>query len=106
MIGALNTATGGMLAASQAFDQEAAKIAKAGANAVEQVTSTAATPPATLPFAPQTASALQSKSAPEPIDDLVTSVVNLKQIETQYAANAKVVETVSRLLGKTLDILA
>lgn len=87
MIGALNTATGGILAASQAFDQEAAKIAKAGANAVEQVTS-------------------RSFSDPHPKDDLVKSVVNLSRIETNYAANAKVIETADRLIGKTLDILA
>lgn len=87
MIGALNTATGGILAASQSFDQAAARVAKAGANAVEQVTRT-------------------STVSPAPQDDLVKAVVALTQAETNYNANAKVVETVSGLLGETLDILA
>lgn len=87
MMSALNTATGGMLAASQAFDQAAARVAKAGSNAVEQVTRTSVTTPA-------------------PKDDLVKAVVQMSRAETNYNANAKVVETMDRLAGETLDILA
>ncbi len=87
MISALNTATGGIIAASQSFDQAAAKIAKAGANAVEQVTHTSIT-------------------SPTQKDDVVKAVVQLTRTETNYAANAKVAETVSDLAGEVLDILA
>jgi hypothetical protein len=87
MINALNTATGGIIAASQSFDQAAAKIAKAGANAVEQVTNTSIT-------------------APTQKDDVVKAVVQLTRAETNYNANAKVAQTVSDLAGETLDILA
>lgn len=91
MISALNTATGGLLAASQAFDQAAAKVAKAGANAVEHVTKNSTTSPTPSPT---------SK------DDIVKAVVQMSQAETNYSANAKVVETASKLAGETLDILA
>jgi hypothetical protein len=87
MINALNTATSGMLATSQVFDQEAAKIAKAGANAVEQVAS-------------------KSIVSPTPKDEIVKAVVQMTRAETNYNANAKVAETVSKLAGETLDILA
>lgn len=85
MINALSTATSGMLAASHALDREATKIVKSGTNAVEQVT---------------------DPSPAAPADDLIQSVVNLTTIEVQYAANAKVAETVDRLIGETLNILS
>ncbi len=87
MISALNNATGGIIAASQSFDQAAAKIAKAGTNAVEQVTS-------------------NSITSPVQKVDMVKEVVQLTRAETNYAANAKVAETVSDLAGEVLDILA
>ena len=87
MISALNTATGGMQIASHAFDQEAAKIAKSGANAVEQVSN-------------------KSVVTPTPRDDIVKAVVQMTRAETNYNANAKVAETVSELAGETIDILA
>eukprot|EP00439_Symbiodinium_sp_Y106_P087960 s1_g496.t1 len=87
MIDALGTATQGAHNALQSFDQAATQIAKAGANAVEQVTNNSTTPPA-------------------PNDGIVKAVVQMSQAETNYAANAKVIETVDRLMGETLDILA
>ncbi len=87
MIDALGTAVQGAHNALQSFDQAAAKIAKAGTNAVEQVTSNSTTPPAKE-------------------DGVVKAVVQMSQAETNYAANAKVIETVDRLMGETLDILA
>lgn len=87
MIDALGTATQGAHNALQSFDQAAAQLAKAGTNAVDQVTSNGAAPPA-------------------PNDGIVKAVVQMSQAETNYSANAKVIETVDRLMGETLDILA
>ncbi|WOF75632.1 hypothetical protein QMT40_003305 [Parvibaculaceae bacterium PLY_AMNH_Bact1] len=87
MIDALGTATQGAHNALQSFDQAATQIAKAGTNAVEQVTSNGSTPPAKT-------------------DGIVKAVVQMSQAETNYAANAKVIETVDKLMGDTLDILA
>lgn len=91
MLDALGTATQGAHAALQSFDQAASRVAKAGANAVAQVTSTSATTPAQ-------SDGLQS--------GIVKAVVQMSQAETNYSANAKVIETVDRLAGETLDILA
>jgi flagellar hook protein FlgE len=91
MLDALGTATQGAHAALQSFDQAASQVAKAGTNAVAQVTSTSATTPAQ-------SDGLQS--------GIVKAVVQMSQAETNYSANAKVIETVDRLAGETLDILA
>jgi len=91
MIDALGTATQGTHAALQSFDQAASQIAKAGTNAVEQVTNNSSTTPAQ-------SDGLQS--------GIVKAVVQMSQAETNYSANAKVIETVDRMMGETLDILA
>lgn len=91
MIDALGTATQEAHAALQSFDQAASQIAKAGTNAVEQVTNNSVTTPAQ-------SDGLQS--------GIVKAVVQMSQAETNYTANAKVIETVDRLAGETLDILA
>ncbi len=86
MIDPLGTSLQGAQAALQSFDQAATQIAKAGSNAVEQVTNTSA-------------------AAPASGDGIVKAVVQASQAETNYSANAKVIETVDRLAGETLDIL-
>ena len=91
MIDPLGTSLQGPQAALQSFDQAATQIAKAGANAVEQVTNNSTTTPAQ-------SDGLQTGT--------VKAVVQASQAETNYSANAKVIETVDRLAGETIDILA
>tara|TARA_R110002110_G_scaffold2547_2_gene11902 strand:+ start:530 stop:805 length:276 start_codon:yes stop_codon:yes gene_type:complete len=91
MIDPLGTSLQGAQTALQSFDQAATQIAKAGANAVEQVTNNSTTTPAQ-------SDGLQTGT--------VKAVVQASQAETNYSANAKVIETVDRLAGETIDILA
>jgi len=86
MIDPLGTSLQGAQAALQSFDQPATQLAKAGSNAVEQVTN-------------------NSAAVPAQGDGVVKAVVQASQAETNYSANAKVIETVDRLAGETLDIL-
>lgn len=87
MINAANTAPSSITAASQAFDQQAAKIAQASKIAVEQVTRKS------LASAPKT-------------DGSVRSVVPGSQTETNYNSNARIAREVTAAIGKVLDLLS
>ncbi|MBG52329.1 MAG: hypothetical protein JJ939_01730 [Alphaproteobacteria bacterium] len=86
MISAANTAPSSITAASQAFDQEAAKIARASKIAVEQVTRKS------LADAPRK-------------DDDVRSVIATSQPETNYNSSARIAREITAAIGKVLDLL-
>ena len=87
MLDTISTARAGLQAAAQSFEQAASKTVRANANAVDQVTRT-------------------SQTGPVRKDPLVKSVVQMTKAETNYSANAKVMETAEDLMGTTLDMLA
>ena len=97
MIGALNTAIAGLQNAAARVDQAARTIVRAGFEAGNSVNAD--------PDAPPPAAGASLDRAPvEP--DLLTGIVDLKQAELAYRANAKVVASVGDLEKSLLDILS
>ncbi|MEQ9519175.1 MAG: hypothetical protein RLN89_07015 [Parvibaculum sp.] len=88
MISAANTAPSSITAASQAFDQEAAKIAKASKIAIEQVTRKSLA------------------AAPAAKEGAVKNVVPSSQTEPNYNSSARIAREVTAAIGRILDLLS
>lgn len=96
MISALNTAVSGLKAAAARVNEAATTIVRAGTQAVNTANRTASP-------APQTGAPLNA--APLVEHDLLTGILNLKQAELAYKANAKLIASLGETERETLDIL-
>ncbi len=102
---ALNISLGGLQGASSRFENAAQRVVRNGAAASERVAGAAS------PVGPGVDSAaepgLSGENTPAGLlnDDTVAALVDLKQSEIDYKANAQVAGRVSDLYKETLDIL-
>lgn len=98
MISALNTAVSGLkTAAARVNDAAATTIVRAGTQAVN-------TANGTVQPTPPTGSA-PLNAAPVLEHDLLTGILDLKQAELAYKANAKLIASLEETKRETLDIL-
>lgn len=103
MIGALTTAISGLKNAAARVDAAATRIVRAGITAGNAVNADPATP---VPPATPPASGAPLNAAPVFQDDLLGGILDLKQAEIAYKANAKVVASVGDLKKTLLDTLS
>ena len=98
MINALTTAAAGLKQAATRVDAAATKIVRAGAQASNDINGTGPLTPPTPGTPIQTGPVLG--------DDLLTGIIDLKQAELSYKANAKVIASLDELEDSLLDILS
>lgn len=99
MISALNTAVSGLKAAASRVNDAATTIVRAGAE-----TSNAINTDSAAPAAPPVSGA-PLNAAPVLDHDLLTGILDLKQAELAYKANAKLIASLGETEREVLDIL-
>ena len=96
MISALNTAISGLKAAASRVNDAATTIVRAGVTAGNAINADPATPPV---------SGAPLNAAPLVEHDILTGIIDLKQAELAYKANAKLIASLAKTERATLDIL-